>query len=125
MIIGQGELIALLLHLLGYLIAVPGGSPIVSRVLRSLGIEEESGVKGAGRIIGMLERVLTLTFMYLNQPTAIAMILLAKSVIRFEHAKERRFAEYYMIGTLCSISIAVLVGVAVTALREMYSRALT
>ena len=66
--------------------------------------------RGAGKIIGILERALTLTFIYLNEPTAIAMIFVAKSIIRFEHSQERPFAEYYLTGTLCSITFAVIVG---------------
>lgn len=101
------------LYLVGYLVAVFAGSPLVNAVLSKLELTKEqketlSGIKGAGKIIGMLERVITTTFMYLNVPTAIAIIFAAKSIIRFESAKERHFAEYYLIGTLTSITFAVI-----------------
>jgi len=111
------SLIKLLLYVVGYIIAIFAGSPLVLAVLSKLKLSEpqkmqiiEKGAKGAGKLIGMLERALTITFMYLNQPTAIAMIFVAKSIIRFEHSKERYFAEYYLTGTLCSITFAVIIG---------------
>ncbi len=110
-------LLRLLIYLIGYLIVIFAGSPLVLAVLSKLKLTEsqkaqilDKSAKGAGKIIGMLERALTLTFMYLNEPAAIAMIFVAKSIIRFEHSKERYFAEYYLTGTLCSITFAIIVG---------------
>jgi len=37
--------------------------------------------------------------------------LAAKSIARFQELKERKFAEYYLIGTLSSILFAMLVGI--------------
>ena len=58
----------------------------------------------------MLERMLTITFTYLDVPAAIAIVFAAKSIVRFESAKERPFAEYYLIGTMTSITSALLIG---------------
>ncbi|MDI6840204.1 MAG: hypothetical protein QMD71_05080 [bacterium] len=48
--------------------------------------------------------------MLLNQYAAIGLVLTAKSIARFDALKDRNVAEYYLIGTLCSISITVFVG---------------
>jgi hypothetical protein len=108
----------LLVYFTGYLIAIFAGSPLVLAVLSKLKLTEEQkaqtldkSAKGAGKLIGMLERALTLTFMYLKVPEAVPMIFVAKSIIRFDYSKERYLAEYYLAGTLCSITFAVIVGI--------------
>ena len=70
-----------------------------------------SGLKGAGMVIGVVERVMVLTFVLVNQYTAITVIFAAKSIARFNELKDRKMAEYYLIGTLVSITFALLVGI--------------
>ena len=72
-----------------------------------------SGLKGAGMVIGVVERVMVLTFVLVNQYTAITVIFAAKSIARFNELKDRKMAEYYLIGTLVSITFALLVGIIV------------
>ena len=62
----------------------------------------------AGRYIGILERYLTVIFFLLNQYTAIAFTLTAKSIARFKELEKADFAEQYLIGTLVSLLLAVL-----------------
>lgn len=109
----------ILVYCLTYFINVIAGSAFVTLVLGRLDFTEEQkkklegqGLKGAGMIIGMLERTLVLTLMFLGQPTAIAMVFVAKSIIRFEESKERAFAEYYLVGTMSSIIFAMFMGMA-------------
>lgn len=103
-----------IIYFVGFLFAVFLGSPLVSSILSRLRLtkdqEKLSGIKGAGKIIGMIERALTVTFIYLNEPTGIAIVFAAKSIVRFESAKERAFAEYYLIGTMTSITFAAIAG---------------
>lgn len=106
------------IYIVSYLVTIIGGSAFVEFVLKQVEFSEEQkkalleeSVKGAGRIIGMLERVLVLTFILMNQPTAIAVIFAAKSIVRFETMKSRPYAEYYLIGTLTSIIFAILIGI--------------
>jgi len=73
--------------------------------------KEAGGFKGAGCTIGYLERLLTLTFVLLGEYEALALVLAAKSIARFQELKEREFAEYYLIGTLSSILFAMLIGI--------------
>lgn len=67
---------------------------------------------GLGRIIGILERVVILTAIFSEKHSLIPMLLTAKSIVRFpEVAKGKRFAEYYLIGTLTSFILALITGI--------------
>ena len=41
----------------------------------------------------------------------ITVIFAAKSIARFNELKDRKMAEYYLIGTLLSITFALLAGI--------------
>ena len=77
---------------------------------------ETSGLRGAGMVIGIVERIMVLTFVLVNQYTAITVIFAAKSIARFNELKDRKMAEYYLTGTLVSITFALLVGIIVRAI---------
>lgn len=62
----------------------------------------------AGRKIGTLERFVMLILLYLNQYSAIGLVLTAKSIARYDRiTKDAVFAEYYLLGTLISVGISV------------------
>lgn len=73
------------------------------------GIDEKE--RGRGALIGILERWLIFPLVLLNQYTAIAFILTAKTVVRHKEFDNRDFAEYFIIGTLSSVATALFVGV--------------
>lgn len=56
----------------------------------------------------------------LGQYSAIAFVFAAKSIVRFGETKERKFAEYYLIGTMSSILFALLTGIATAYLRKYF-----
>jgi hypothetical protein len=57
----------------------------------------------AGALIGILERILILALLSVGQYAAIGLVLTAKSVARYDQiAKQKDFAEYYLLGTLLS-----------------------
>lgn len=61
----------------------------------------------------MAERVLVLTLVLLDQLTAIGFLLAAKSVLRFGElrgAQDRKLTEYVLMGTLLSVSTAMVLG---------------
>lgn len=94
---------------------------LVGRIVGQFKIEDSEGLLGAGKTIGILERLLAITLVYQKQFTAIAFILTAKSIIRFERKEEkvqsgRKFAEYFLIGTLSSMFIAVFTGIIIVFL---------
>lgn len=70
----------------------------------------------AGRVIGMLERVLILFFVLINQYSAIGFIIAAKGFTRFKDLDKREFAEYVLIGTLLSSFIAIVISILVKTL---------
>lgn len=64
-------------------------------------------LKDVGALIGTLERFLTFVFVLNGNYQAVGFIVAAKSVLRFRESEGAR-AEYVLVGTLLSFSIAVL-----------------
>lgn len=80
---------------------------------------EKTSLKKAGIWIGILERLLILTFILLNQFQAIGLLIAAKSILRFNNSAGedvRKQAEYVLIGTLISITLALACGLIIKAL---------
>lgn len=76
--------------------------------------DTQDSLENAGKWIGVLERILTLTFIFSNQFAAIGFLIAAKSIFRFgdlTNGKERKLTEYILIGTLLSFTITIIVGV--------------
>jgi hypothetical protein len=69
-------------------------------------------LKNAGKYIGWLERFLVISALAMQSPATVGLILTAKSIVRFPELKDVRFAEYFPIGTLLSMSAAVAGGMA-------------
>jgi hypothetical protein len=81
-----------------------------------VGLLLSAGLAGTGHLIGALERFLALTLALLGQWGALGFIVAAKSIARFKELEDRRFAEYYLVGTLTSIIVATTTGLLVRAL---------
>ncbi|MCZ0701943.1 DUF3307 domain-containing protein [Natronobacillus azotifigens] len=64
-----------------------------------------------GKIIGYLERLIIIILVINDQYTAIAFILTAKSLARFKQMDDREWAEYFLLGTLSSIFLAIVYGI--------------
>lgn len=76
----------------------------------------EEGLDKAGRYIGILERLLVLTFVIMNQMSAIGFLIAAKSILRYgdkDKKGARKQTEYVLIGTLMSFAFAIIVGLLV------------
>lgn len=63
-----------------------------------------------GMVIGVFERAIVLTLYITGGITSIGFIIAAKSLARFKEFENKDFAEYYLIGTLASVLIAILGG---------------
>ena len=76
--------------------------------------EEEAKEKvsdlSAGRVIGALERVLVFSLVFLGEFTAIGVLVGLKSLARFKELEDRTFSEYFLIGTMCSVTMAGFLG---------------
>ncbi|HUH33911.1 MAG TPA: DUF3307 domain-containing protein [Daejeonella sp.] len=70
------------------------------------------GLARAGMWIGFFERFLILTFILINQYTAVGLLIAAKSILRFndKEGNTQKKTEYVLIGTLMSFSVSVLLG---------------
>lgn len=79
--------------------------------------DQLTGLQNAGMWIGRIERFLILTFILMNQYSAIGFLIAAKSVFRFsgrlEDGRERKEAEYILIGTLLSFALSIGAGILV------------
>jgi len=101
-----------------------GGAAFVGSVLRRFDLEDagrqedEEGDKVAamGRTIGILERMILLTLVLVGEWGALALVVAAKSIARFKDLEQRRFSEYYLIGTLTSVLVATATGLLVKML---------
>jgi len=94
----------------GFIATVQGSSFLVAKVTKRLIDENKLKIKGmanAGKLIGQLERALIFLFIFIGQPAGIGFLVAAKSIFRFEEAKKQKVAEYILIGTLFSFSLAV------------------
>lgn len=110
----------LLVLMAAYLLALPSAGYLNASLLEPLAVKagqcddgenSDESLANAGKLIGWLERFLILTAVLVRSPTGVGFVLAAKSVFRFEDARHgRRAAEYFLIGTLLSVSEAVLVG---------------
>ena len=60
-----------------------------------------------GATIGVLERLLIVTFVLTNATAAIGLVVGAKTLARFKQLDDRDFAEYYLLGTLASVAVAL------------------
>lgn len=69
----------------------------------------DRGHENAGSLIGILERLLIMTLLFLDQFVVIGFVLTAKSITRYDKiTKDPQFSEYYLLGTLLSILIVVI-----------------
>ncbi len=100
----------------GYIFCGRGGTAVVRKTLAAYPrvVEEflgdEGGRHSMGRAIGNLERFVTLTLLLFGQWAAVGLVVAAKSIARFPELRDpsdKDFAEYYLIGTLTSLLVAM------------------
>ena len=76
-------------------------------------IGESADDVGAGEVIGVLERMVTFVLVASGAFTAVGFVIAAKAAARFPLFKDEAFAEYFLIGTLTSVGLALLLGLLV------------
>lgn len=83
-------------------------------------IMNAESLANAGKWIGIIERLIVFIFVMVGQYAAISLLIAAKGIIRFnEKDRPEVKTEYLVIGTLMSITIALIVGMAVKKLAAM------
>lgn len=86
---------------------------LISQLTRKWRDKIDDGITlgNAGKWIGIIERIIILTLVLQHQYEAIGLLIAAKSLLRFNEANRPEIkTEYLLIGTLISISIAILAG---------------
>lgn len=110
-IFGNETVIKVTILIVGYILMIILGN-VVKIILKDYSSQiNGTGIKGAGNLIGIFERIMVFTFVLTNQYAAISIIFAAKSIARFSELKERNFAEYYLLGTFSSVTLALMVGI--------------
>jgi hypothetical protein len=98
-----------------YVAVVFGGGYLIRNLTKDLAKHTPANspyqLPNAGLYIGWLERFLVLTAIAVQTPTLVGLILTGKSIARFPELKDARFVEYFLIGTLLSLSLSLLGGV--------------
>lgn len=79
-------------------------------------MEPDKKELNAGRIIGILERLIIFFFVTIGQFAAVGFVIAVKGIVRYKELEDRNFAEYVLIGTLLSSLLAILTGFAVANL---------
>lgn len=96
-----------------YIYTVFGGALLIRHILDTLTLNSRQYViNHTGRIIGILERSLIVILAAMGEFTAIGFVIAAKSIARFKELDDREFAEYYLVGTMLSVFVALLGGLA-------------
>jgi riboflavin transporter FmnP len=126
--LGREKWSMVLLITAAYFFVVDGGTKFVRGVLDKFpglytavttklntqgGSEHEENV---GEWIGVLERIIALTFILTGSFTALAFALTAKSIARFKELEDKQFSEYYILGTSASLIAALFAGMVIRLL---------
>lgn len=96
---------------LGPIEAVAEPTPVAPAAATAVRPGAQDGHAPAARIgatIGILERLLIVTFVLTGSTAAIGFVVAAKTLARFKQLDDRDFAEYYLLGTLASVAVALL-----------------
>jgi len=75
--------------------------------------EDARGLPNAGKLIGIVERLLAFVLVLFGQYSAVGLIIAAKSILRFRNTKH---SEYVLVGTLLSFGIAIFLALMISEL---------
>jgi hypothetical protein len=113
---------SVLLILCGYIFTLKEGTIFIRLTLNRMRITPKKKDKPTqkdqqeydrGKLIGLLERTFLYFLIIFNQIGAIAIIIALKSLARFKELDDKKFAEYFLIGSLLSVMVAVIPAVIV------------
>jgi hypothetical protein len=101
----------------GLILTTRAGGQAVGLLMEPWAEEAPAGLPGGGRIIGLLERGLIFALLLTGQAGGVGYLVAAKSVLRFGAVgDDRKLSEYVIIGTLASVSWAIVISAAISAL---------
>ncbi len=97
--------------LIFYIFVIFAGSVFLDLFMRLPNVDHFEGENTkSSKYIGIVERGLILTLVTFGSISSVALIFAAKSLARFNKMSDKDFAEYYLLGTLTSVSIALAAG---------------
>lgn len=101
----------------GYLICLKPANVFIKEVFNTskIIVSSNNEMPNAGQLIGILERLLTLTFIVVQQYEAVGFLIAAKSILRYRDDETLK-TEYVLIGTMLSFGIAVILGIIANAI---------
>lgn len=76
-------------------------------------------IEQGGKLIGIFERIIILSFVYLNKYEAIGFLITGKSIIRFAQKEEGLRSEYVLVGTMISYAFSIVVGMLINWLLSL------
>jgi hypothetical protein len=91
-------------------INVPVAIRLIDRLLPPESKKSSRGVdpEQLGATIGVLERLLVVVLLPGGGATAVGFVVAAKTLARFKELNKKRFAERYLLGTMTSVTIALV-----------------
>lgn len=93
-----------------YLLTIVVGF-LIESLLKMIEKDIDPGeIERGGFIIGVLERVIIVTLVLVGAISSVSVIFAGKSIARFDALKNRKIAEYYLIGTFMSMAFALVIG---------------
>ncbi len=110
--------------IVAYLLVLNPSSVFIRMMLERINIQinNEGSIPTAGHFIGLLERVLMLSFILLGEYGGVGFLLAAKSIFRFgdlKESNEKQLTEYVMLGTLLSVTVTLFIGVVTLYLTKL------
>jgi hypothetical protein len=115
--------------LVGLLLCIAEANLLVRCVVGQLHLEPEQQQQqesatteyNRGRVIGILERLIIFVLVLKGEYGALGFVIAAKSFARFKELDNRKFAEYFLVGTLASVSSAVAIALISQAWTSLYA----
>ena len=93
-----------------FVINVPVSLRLIGRLLPAESHKPQDGVdpERMGATIGVLERLLVVALVPGGGPAGVGFVVAAKTLARFKELNKKRFAERYLLGTMGSVTVALL-----------------
>jgi len=106
----NSNFIQILAYCLLFVALLNPASVFIKKMFAFLFKEDPNNEPGnnAGNMIGKLERTITAILLLCNQFAAIGLVITAKSIARFKQLEDQNFAEKYLIGTLLSLTVSLV-----------------
>lgn len=119
---GTGEPVVFWVYFTGFILVTHPFGIFTGMFLKSVTKNNVTGVKlDASAWIGILERILIVIFVVTSQFQAIGFLVAAKSIFRFNDTQQdgTMKAEYFLLGTMISFTLAILTGLAIRWLADI------